>query len=112
MIRPDPYDLVVQSAVEELARLSFAEHSLESLLQKVTDLTARVLPGWSAASVTVIRQGRPGTVATSDPLAAELDEVQYRQGGPCVEAASTGRPIGDSPPVRNASRSPSGAIDR
>ena len=34
-----------QLAFDELGRMSFAEHSLESVLQRVTDLAARVLPG-------------------------------------------------------------------
>lgn len=83
-----------QSVFEELGRLSFAEHSLDSVLQKVTDAAARVLPGRPSASVTVLRKGGPATVAASDPLAAALDEVQYRTGGgPCVEAAGTGLPV-------------------
>jgi len=82
-----------QSVFEELGRLSFAEHSLESVLQKVTDAAARVLPGRPWASVTVLRKAGPSTVAASDPLAVALDEEQYRAGtGPCVEAAATGVP--------------------
>jgi GAF domain-containing protein len=85
---------MVRSAFEELGRLSFAEHSLDSLLQRVTDAAARVLPGRPIASVTVVRQGHCSTVAASDRLATDLDAVQYHQGGgPCVEAAATGRPV-------------------
>jgi GAF domain-containing protein len=93
--RPDqePDADLAQSVFEELGRLSFAEHSLESFLQQVTDAAARVLPGRPLASVTVIRKRGPSTAAASDPLAVALDEVQYRAGdGPCVEAATTGRP--------------------
>ncbi|NEN51149.1 GAF and ANTAR domain-containing protein [Modestobacter muralis] len=71
--------------------MSFADHSLESVLQKVTDLAARVLPGEPATSVTIVDGRRATTVAASHPLARQLDEVQYAQGsGPCVEAATTG----------------------
>jgi GAF domain-containing protein len=93
--RPVPTgDPVVQAAFEELGRLSFAEHSLESLVQRVTDLAARVIPGEPVASVTIVRGGVPATIAASTPLGRELDEVQYRHGsGPCVQAASTGRPV-------------------
>jgi GAF domain-containing protein len=93
--RPDdaPDAALAQSVFEELGRLSFAEHSLESFLQRVTDAAAGVLPGRPSASVTVLRRGAPSTVAASDPLAAVLDEAQYRAGGgPCVEAATTGGP--------------------
>jgi len=88
---PTPDDLV-QRAFEELGRMSFAEHSLESVLQRVTDLAARVLPGEPVTSVTIVDDGRSSTVASSGPLALELDRVQYAQGsGPCLEAALTGQ---------------------
>ena len=62
------------------------------MLQKVTDLAARVLPGEPVASVTIVHNGRPSTVASSHALAVELDEAQYAQdAGPCLEAAVTGR---------------------
>jgi hypothetical protein len=89
-----PDDAVaVQHAFDELGRLSFAEHSLESVLQLVTALAARVLPGEPVTSVTVLERGKPATVAYSGELALSLDETQYRLGsGPCLSAASTGRP--------------------
>ncbi|MBB3676067.1 GAF and ANTAR domain-containing protein [Modestobacter versicolor] len=91
---PDPDGDVVQLAFDELGRMSFAEHSLESVLQKVTDLAARVLPGEPATSVTIVADGRSSTVASSDPLALELDLVQYAQAsGPCLEAALSGRVV-------------------
>jgi GAF domain-containing protein len=92
---PDDESAVVQPAFDELAQLSFAEHSLESVLDKVTELATRILPGRPQASVTILADGRPTTVAASGELADELDQLQYRLGrGPCLEAASTGRPAG------------------
>jgi GAF domain-containing protein len=89
--RPSP-DELVQLAFDELGRLSFAEHSLDSVLQKVTDLAARALPGEAVTSVTIVSAGRPSTVASSGPLALELDLAQYEQdAGPCLEAARTGK---------------------
>jgi GAF domain-containing protein len=90
--RPIPDADLVQLAFDELGRLSFAEHSLESVLQKVTDLAARVLPGEPVTSVTIVTNGRSSTVASSGPLAFELDQAQYAQdAGPCLDAARTGR---------------------
>lgn len=45
--------------------------------------------------VTVVTdQGYFGTVWTSDGLASRIDDLQYTLGvGPCLEAASTGRPV-------------------
>jgi GAF domain-containing protein len=88
----DDDNVAVQSAFDELGRLSFAEHSLESVLQRVTALAAQVLPGEPVTSVTIIDRGRPATVASSGDLALRLDEVQYELGsGPCLAAAANGR---------------------
>lgn len=88
-----PDDAVaVQQAFEELGRLSFAEHSLESVLQTVTAAATRVLPGEPLTSVTILDGHAAKTVAASGELALRLDEVQYQLGsGPCLSAASTGR---------------------
>jgi GAF domain-containing protein len=84
--------VAVQPAFDELGRISFAEHSLESVLQTVTALATRVLPGEPVTSVTILKGGRPVTVAANGDLALRLDEVQYRLGsGPCLSAAATGR---------------------
>jgi GAF domain-containing protein len=93
--RPAPDDAVVRRAFEELGRISFAEHSLESLIQQVTDLAAQVLPGDAATSVTIVDAARgPRTVASSGPPARELDDTQYRaRSGPCLAAATSGQPV-------------------
>ncbi len=86
--------VAVQPAFDELGRISFADHSLDSVVHKVTELATRVLPGEPITSVTILQGGRASTVAASGRLAVELDETQYRLGaGPCLEAASTGRPM-------------------
>ena len=43
MSRPDPRPDDVQNVFEELGRISFAEHSLQSLVQHVTDVAARLV---------------------------------------------------------------------
>jgi GAF domain-containing protein len=85
--------VAVQPAFDELGRLSFAEHSLESVLNKVTELATRVLPGEPITSLTIVQDARARTVAASGRLALDLDEAQYRLGaGPCLTAATTGEP--------------------
>jgi hypothetical protein len=64
---PDPDADLAQLALDELGRMSFAEHSLASVLQKVTDLAARVLPGEAVTSVTIVAEGRSSTVAARSP---------------------------------------------
>src|SRR3954466_2483864 len=94
--RPDPTGppaTAARAAFEELGRISFAEHSLQSLIQTVTDLAARVIPGEPITSVTIVSRGTPRTVASSGRLALELDDTQYRLGnGPCLAAAKEGGP--------------------
>jgi len=95
--RPDPNEppaTPAQAAFEELGRISFAEHSLQSVIQTVTDVAARVIPGDPFTSVTIVAHGTPRTVASSDELALELDHTQYRLGdGPCLTAANRGEPV-------------------
>jgi len=91
---PVPEPDLVQLAFDELGRMSFAEHSLDSMLQRVTDLAARVLPGEPVTSVTIVTDGRSSTVAASGQLALDLDRVQYaRDAGPCLEAARSGHVV-------------------
>jgi GAF domain-containing protein len=93
--RPELDDAAVRRAFDQLGRLSFAEHSLQSLIQQMTDLAAEVLPGDPATSVTIVADGRNArTVAASGPPALELDDAQYRaRSGPCLTAATTGQPV-------------------
>jgi hypothetical protein len=89
--RPDPRPEDVQNVVEEPGRISFAGHSLQSLVQRVSGVAAQVVPGEpviSVISVTVVTDGRPRTLAASGPPAVDLDDTQYRLGGGrCLSAA-------------------------
>ncbi len=77
--------------LERLGRLSLREQSMEGLLQTVADLAASVMPGHARASATLPVRDRPTTVASTGPLATDLDERQYdRDHDPCLHAARTG----------------------
>ena len=90
----NPQPAAVAAALERLGRLSLRELSMESLLQTVADLAKTVMPGDPEASVTLLVDDRPTTVATTDRLASHLDESQYERGhGPCLHAARTGELI-------------------
>jgi GAF domain-containing protein len=81
-------------ALEHLGRLSLRELSMEDLLQTVADLAETVMPGNPEASVTLLVEDRPATVATTGRMALALDESQYDRGhGPCLHAARTGERI-------------------
>jgi GAF domain-containing protein len=77
-------------ALERLGRLSLRQHSMESLLRSVVDLTKTVMPGDTEASITLLVKDRPATVVHTGQLALDLDETQYERGhGPCLHAART-----------------------
>lgn len=80
-----------QQALEQLGRLTLREHSMETLLQRVVDLTKTVMPGDAEASVSLLIKGEPTTPVSTGQLAIDCDEQQYGQGeGPCLHAATTG----------------------
>ncbi|WP_246080455.1 GAF and ANTAR domain-containing protein [Modestobacter altitudinis] len=83
-----------QAALDELALLILDGQSTQTVLQKVVDLVARVMPGVWDVSMTVVRNDQPTTAAFTGRRAQALDETQHRQGrGPCVEAAIGGHVI-------------------
>ena len=90
----NPKRLNATEALEHLGRLSLREHSMESLLQSVSALTKKVMPGKPEASVTLVVKGSPTTVVFTGQLAVDLDEAQYERGhGPCLDAARSGELI-------------------
>ena len=93
--KPDTYsgrratpDLV--TAFAALQSLPLASPDLEAFLSGVARLAADVVPS-ASCGITVHRDGRPATVASSDERAEQLDEIQYGAGeGPCLQAMDTG----------------------
>lgn len=71
-------------AFMELARIMLADHSLDAVMGKVAELTKQTVPGAHEVSVTFLVAGKPTTVASTGPLALQLDERQYEWGGPCL----------------------------
>ena len=86
-----PRTVEAAHALDELGSLSLRDHSMESVLQAVADLSKRVLPGSPETSVFMQDGRRQVTVASTGQLALDLDEVQYaKHHGPCLHAARTG----------------------
>ena len=80
-----------QDAFSELARITLADHSLTSVMERVAALAKRTVPGADEVSVTVLDRGRPRSVAFTGQLALDLDERQYERGfGPCLDATAGG----------------------
>jgi transcriptional regulator with GAF, ATPase, and Fis domain len=63
---------------------------LADLLGAITDLAVTAVPGCVSASITLIRDSTPATIASSDARALAVDQKQYAEGrGPCMQAART-----------------------
>ena len=87
MTRPDDR---LPAALLDLGLVA-VDRPLPTVLQQVAGLAGDVLGEDPAVSVTVVGGEGPSTVAGSDPVAVDLDLVQYRSGGPCLEAVTTRR---------------------
>ncbi len=62
--------------------------NVDQFLHELAVLSTRVVTDGISCGMTLRQQGRPpATAAASDPLASQVDEVQYRTGdGPCLHA--------------------------
>jgi hypothetical protein len=67
-------------ALEQLGRLTLREHSMQSLLQTVADLSTKVMPGNPETSVSLLINDKPSTPVYSGRLARDCDESQYGRG--------------------------------
>lgn len=78
-------DLV--TSVAELHSLLLSTETMEEFLQELAVVAARDVREGLSCGITLRSQGLPQTVASSDALAAQLDEVQYGfDDGPCLHA--------------------------
>lgn len=83
-----------QEAFDELARITLADHSLDSVMQKVCDLAKRTVPAVDEVSVTLLEGGKARTVAYTGEIALQLDERQYERGyGPCLDGIEANEPV-------------------
>jgi GAF domain-containing protein len=83
-----------RESLDGLARLLLAEENTQSVLQRVVGLARQVVPARAEVSITVVRDERAATAASTGDMARHLDETQYGQGyGPCLEAALGGQSI-------------------
>jgi hypothetical protein len=60
----------------------------DAALHRMVELAVKHINGCSFASITVVRDGKGSTLASSDPLAARADALQYELNeGPCLQSA-------------------------
>jgi GAF domain-containing protein len=88
----DPAVLRVSSV--RLLELLVDTPGLDAFLNQIVRLAAATVNPPASCGLTMRRDGRPFTVATSDSLAVQVDEIQYgADEGPCLETLSSGRLI-------------------
>ena len=82
------------AAPSEMGDVLLNAETVGRLLEVVAELADRTLPSADAVSLTLPAEDGPFTPNATDPLAQELDEVQYAaQKGPCLEALEVARPV-------------------
>lgn len=83
----EPNELRLTEALTELSLVLLTDATLKGDLDRLVRVAVQVVPECSGASVSMLVDGQPSTVATSDRVAMQLDLVQYdNHDGPCVEA--------------------------
>ena len=81
-------------SVGELQDLMLASESVERFLEQLVSVAVATIGGHVSAGITMIRDGHPATVASSDNFAAQFDEVQYGfDDGPCLTAMRGGKVV-------------------
>ncbi|WP_208710859.1 GAF and ANTAR domain-containing protein [Sinomonas sp. R1AF57] len=104
----DGRSAMARAREDELLDLLLDGPDLSTFLTRISQLAAKVLSGIGevSCSVTVDRDGRRSTMASSDAMAEAMDEVQYASGeGPCQESVSTERTV-YVPDLRTTKRYP------
>jgi GAF domain-containing protein len=81
----------LQARFLELQELLSETETFAEFLSDLTDLAKRSFPQEVACSITLMREGRRETAASSDDIATVADEAQYaEQTGPCLTALAEG----------------------
>ena len=81
-------------ALEALHQIFDAEESLGVALDRTAQGAVRAITDADAVTITVLREGKPDTVAWTDQRYLEIDKHQYAADrGPCLEAARTHQPV-------------------
>jgi GAF domain-containing protein len=85
--------LDTNEALRALSTMVLSNFDFDMVLERATLVVKQTIPGAAEVSVTV-QNGQPLTVASSGPLAIEVDESQYVAGyGPCLDAIRLGQTV-------------------
>jgi ANTAR domain-containing protein/GAF domain-containing protein len=91
---PQAYGPMLLGSFAKLAGEMFASEELTDVLPQVLKFTVDMVAGCDCASITQWRHERVLDTVASDPVAAELDDVQFGSGlGPGPEALQSRDPV-------------------
>src|SRR5215211_5607416 len=91
---PQAYGPMLMASFAQLARQLFGTDELGDVLPQVLKFTVDGVAGCDWASITLCRHERIVDEVASDPVAAELDEIQFATGiGPGPEAMHSENPV-------------------
>jgi GAF domain-containing protein len=86
--------MVPAEVFARLGRIRFGDIDFHGVLDLVSELAQRTVPGAGDVSVTLIGPRGAHTAAYTGKLALDLDDRQYARGqGPCIAAAMSGRTV-------------------
>jgi GAF domain-containing protein len=89
---PAPDDMA--ASIVEMQALLLGTETIEEFLTELADLAVLTVGEGLSCGITLQPNGRPLTVASTDALAAQVDEVQYGlDQGPCLHALRTGTQV-------------------
>jgi GAF domain-containing protein len=82
-----PEDVQLGQLLTSLAVALLKDTTLKADLERLSRVACRIIERCSGASVSMLVEGEPTTVAVTDTVSLELDLVQYDDGdGPCIAA--------------------------
>ena len=82
-----PDELRLADVLKKLSVSVLTATSLRADLERLARISCDLIPNCSGASVSMLVDGEPSTVAVTERVALELDMVQYRNDdGPCIAA--------------------------
>jgi hypothetical protein len=81
----------VAASIVEMQALLLGTETIQEFLTELAGLAILAVGDGLSCGITLQPNGRPLTVASTDTLAAQVDEVQYGlDQGPCLHALRTG----------------------
>ena len=80
-----------RAAIEKLERLG--DTDVERILRRLGERVVAEVPTCVGLSLTLVDDNVTLTLVASDPDTSQLDAMQYLDGGPCVEATTSGRVV-------------------